>query len=221
MRALHYVASTLFKGLVVILPLALMIWVLYWLAYSLESGLGTFFRWVFPHRFYFQGMGIGLGLLFLFAVGILMRSPFVQRRFLYVQNMLRRIPWIKTLYGGFLDVVEFASVDKGQKFNRVVSVKMGDSDIRLIGFVTGEDFTSLGLGATAAGHVGVYLPMSYQIGGYFALVPRSTVESLDLSIEDATRMVFTAGMSAARQKAGRRRPRLEDDVPSHERRSPL
>ena len=209
MKLVRYVVKTVFKGLVVILPFALMALVLYWLAHSLESGLGAVFRWFFPDRFYFQGVGVGLGLLILYAVGVLMGSPFVQRQFQYVQRTLQRIPWIKTLYGGFLDVVEFASVEERKKFDRVVSIKVGESEIRLIGFVTGEDFASLGLGTTAVDHLGVYLPMSYQIGGFFALVPRSSVEPLALSIEDASRLVFTAGMSAGRREAGSRLARVE------------
>jgi uncharacterized membrane protein len=44
----------------------------------------------------------------------------------------------------------------------------------------------------------VYLPMSYQIGGYMIVVPRSMVEPVNLSVEDASRLVLTAGMSARR-----------------------
>jgi uncharacterized membrane protein len=46
--------------------------------------------------------------------------------------------------------------------------------------------------------VGVYLPMSYQIGGYTVFVPRSSVERIEMSVEDAMRFVLTAGMSSSK-----------------------
>jgi uncharacterized membrane protein len=61
--------------------------------------------------------------------------------------------------------------------------------------VTQENLVSLPQVTGTSDMIVVYLPMSYQIGGYMALVPRSAVELIDMSIEDATRLVFTAGMS--------------------------
>jgi uncharacterized membrane protein len=45
--------------------------------------------------------------------------------------------------------------------------------------------------------VAVYLPMSYQIGGYTTMIPRSAIQPVDMSIEEAMRFAVTAGMSAA------------------------
>jgi uncharacterized membrane protein len=43
----------------------------------------------------------------------------------------------------------------------------------------------------------VYFPMSYQIGGYTALLPRSRIEPLDIPVEAAMRLVLTGGISGA------------------------
>lgn len=51
--------------------------------------------------------------------------------------------------------------------------------------------------------VAVYLPLSYQIGGYTLLVPRSAVKPVDMSLEDAMRFTLTAGLSS-KIHAGRR-----------------
>jgi uncharacterized membrane protein len=39
--------------------------------------------------------------------------------------------------------------------------------------------------------------MSYQIGGYTALVPRSSVQPVDMTLEEAMRFTLTAGVSAS------------------------
>jgi uncharacterized membrane protein len=41
----------------------------------------------------------------------------------------------------------------------------------------------------------VYMPMSYQVGGYTALVPRASVQPVDMSFEEAMRFTLTAGLS--------------------------
>lgn len=49
--------------------------------------------------------------------------------------------------------------------------------------------------------VAVYLPMSYMIGGYTLLIPRSQITPIDLSFEDAMRFAVTAGLSVSTQDA--------------------
>jgi len=50
--------------------------------------------------------------------------------------------------------------------------------------------------------VAVYVPMSFQIGGYTVYVSRACVENIDMSVEDAMRRILTAGLSTS--GAGRR-----------------
>jgi uncharacterized membrane protein len=79
-----------------------------------------------------------------------------------------------------------------------VAVSIADN-MRLVGFVTRENTTELPHARDTGDEiVGVYLPMSYQIGGYTLFVPRSAIERMDMSVEDAMRFVLTAGMSSSR-----------------------
>jgi len=76
-----------------------------------------------------------------------------------------------------------------------VAVSLG-SDVRLVGFLTREDASGLPDGlASADDVVGVYLPMSYQIGGFTVFVPKAAVHPLAMSVEDAMRFTLTAAMS--------------------------
>ena len=60
--------------------------------------------------------------------------------------------------------------------------------------VTIEDLNAAGL-AQGDDEVAVYLPMSYQIGGYTLLLPRRCLTPLEMGFEDAMRFVITAGLS--------------------------
>ena len=63
-------------------------------------------------------------------------------------------------------------------------------DCRLIGFVTNPRFEL----EDGSERVSVYLPMSYQIGGFMVLLSPDRLEPLDISVEDAMRLVLTAGV---------------------------
>jgi uncharacterized membrane protein len=64
---------------------------------------------------------------------------------------------------------------------------------RVIGFVTQENAKLPGIG-TDTSLVAVYLPMSYQIGGYTLYLPRDRIQPTELSVEAAMRIVLTGGL---------------------------
>ena len=66
----------------------------------------------------------------------------------------------------------------------------------MIGFVTQDNASLPGL-ADGGDLVAVYLPMSYQIGGYTVYLPRDQIEATDLSVEQAMRIVITGGLQGA------------------------
>jgi uncharacterized membrane protein len=119
----------------------------------------------------------------------------------YWDDFLGRIPFVKTLYGGFRDVVSLLPSGSGEKrdLQRVVLARF--ADVHAIGFVTREDVPSV-LNAHG-GHdwVTVYFPMSYAFGGYTLYLPRDRTQPLDISVEDAMRLAITAGLTAAGNRA--------------------
>jgi len=190
------------KGLIVILPIVTVVALVLWLIHSLESLLGRLAVAILGPSVYFPGMGILLALVLSCFVGLLMNTRPIQRVFDRWESVLRRIPLVKTLYGAMQDLASLLSSEKRSKFNRVVLVTLGETDVKLVGFVTREDLTGLALGGPDT--IAVYLPMSYQIGGYLAVVPRSSVTQVDMSVEDASRLVFTAAVSVGGKNGGPR-----------------
>jgi uncharacterized membrane protein len=69
-----------------------------------------------------------------------------------------------------------------------------------MGFVTRDDLAGLPPGMGEPGMIMVYMPMSYQVGGYTALVPRASVQPVDMSFEEAMRFTLTAGLSVPAAK---------------------
>ena len=107
------------------------------------------------------------------------------------EGILLRIPFVKTIYNGIRDIAHFLTPSEERKeIGTPVLVRLTD-DMRVIGFVTGTKMPY----ECEEESVAVYMPMSYQIGGYTIYIPKSRIEPLNMPVEQAMRMVLTAGMA--------------------------
>src|SRR5690606_14396222 len=93
------------------------------------------------------------------------------------------------------DFLSFFDSTKKKDFSKVVIVKIGGQEI--LGFITREAFDGLPQGIGGPDKVAVYLPMSYQLGGYTIMVNREMVTPVDMSLEDAMKFALTGGVSKA------------------------
>ncbi len=186
--------SALVRGLVVVLPLGFTIWLLWWLGSSTESLLRPLILLVVPAEHYLPGMGIAAALVLLLVAGTLFNALLVQSALASWERFLDRIPVVKTIYGATRDFVKLIPTgNKRRDLRRVVLARFGEAQV--IGFVTQDDASELGIVEPGDDLVAVYFPMSYQIGGYTALLPRSRVQPIDVPVEAAMRLVLTGGIS--------------------------
>lgn len=194
------------SGLAVLLPAALTFAVLYWLVTSAEQGSLSLFTLFFDEEDYVPGLGtVGL-LVLIFLVGLLSRAWLFRKLLNGFEGLLNRIPLIKSVYGSIKDFFDyFAPSEAKKKFNQAVILDWDQPKMNLLGLITREDLQILqekseegSLGEKAEEKVAVYLPMSYQIGGYMVLIERSKLKPLNMDFEDALRFIFTAGVSTSK-----------------------
>jgi uncharacterized membrane protein len=184
------------------LPALLTIYILFWLVSSAETVLGGMLKMLLPMGWYIPGMGLlaGLAVTFLFGLGL---NAFLVRRLLdWGERLADNIPVIKTLYGSLKDFIGFFANQRDSQFSQVVTMDLefGGKPMRMIGFVTRSDFSGLPAGIGEEGEIAVYLPLSYQIGGYTVIVPRSSVQPVNISTHHAMGFVVTGGMSTDKAK---------------------
>jgi uncharacterized membrane protein len=192
---LKFITRNILTGLVTILPVALTIYLLYWIAVSAETVLGSMIRSIFPEIIYWPGIGLIATLALAFAVGLLMHAYVVQQLFAKGEQILYRMPLIKSVYKAIRDFFQYFSPTAKKEFEQVVSVLIGDTGMKVIGFVTQAIPERLPEGFREEDSILVYLPLSYMIGGYAVLVPRSAVRPLDMNMEEAMRFTLTAGVT--------------------------
>lgn len=195
------ITGTFLTGLVTVLPVVATIYVLVWLAVAAESLLASGLHLVFPEVPYRPGLGVALGVVIIFLVGLLMRTLVARTVFAWAESLLYRVPLVKSIYGMLRDFFNFLSQPKKKGMQQVVMVRLGDTDMRLIGFVTRKDLSGLPAGVAGDDAVAVYIPFSYQIGGYTVLMPRKAVQPVAMSLEEAMRFALTAGLSTTSPQA--------------------
>ena len=195
MRRFSY-GKVFLRGLATLLPVILTVYLLWWFGTSMERGLGAALEWILPEGYYLPGLGLVLGVAITFACGLLMYAQLVRRFFRLWERLFERVPLIKTVYGPIKDLMSFLTQADGEdRFGQVVMVEFEDIGARLLGFMTCEGADKVSGLARDAENVAVYLPMSYQIGGFMVLVPRSAVEPVEMSVDAALKLVITAGMT--------------------------
>nr|WP_136250462.1 DUF502 domain-containing protein [Ningiella ruwaisensis] len=191
---LNRILMLIFKGLLTVLPIGLTLYLLHWLTISVESLVAPYFS----HAFYFPGLGILSTLIFLAAVGIAVNAYVVKSLLGYGNRFFERLPLIKTLYGAIRDAVALFQVSKNEGEKRPVSVEIAP-DMHVIGFITNEKIAQRVF--PNQDKIPVYMPLSYQIGGYTVYVPKSKVSELDIDVETAMRLAITGGNSLEAPKS--------------------
>lgn len=179
------------RGLIAVTPIAITIAILVWLFSFLENLIGGLIKEVIGKQYYFPGLGILVALIFIFFVGLIINNFLIQKVYGLGDKLLNRIPLVKTLYGSVTDLMSFFKKEDESKGSRVVIVELQEG--RLVGLVTRETFEGLPEGFDKEDEIAVFIPMSYQIGGFTVMIPRSKVKPIAMTVEEGMRFVVTAG----------------------------
>ncbi len=176
-RLLGYFA----RGLVLLVPLAVTIWVC-WLVFTRVDGwLGL------P----IPGAGFVATLVLITVVGFLGSSLLTRSAVSVLEGLLSRLPFVRLLYGSTKDLLN-AFVGEKRRFDKPVLMTFSPgSPLLMVGFVTQESLDHLGLPS----FVSVYCPHSYNFSGQLYVVPSSQVTPLDVASADAMAFVVSGGVS--------------------------
>jgi uncharacterized membrane protein len=186
------------RGLIAVAPLALTLALLLWLFNTLEGIFSVPIKAIIGAQYYFSGLGILVALVFIFLIGTIINNWIAQKVSTAFEKLLRRIPFVKTLYNSIGEMMSYFQSKETQKEEQVVIVEI--DGMKLIGLVTRESFTGLPKGIGEEGDIAVYLPMSYQIGGYTVILPKERVKRIAMSVEEGMRFAVTAGVLSQHKK---------------------
>ncbi|MFZ5877698.1 MAG: DUF502 domain-containing protein [Nitrospirota bacterium] len=179
-------------GLLVVTPLWGTYLILKALFLSLEGVLGNLLA---SHTaFYIPGLGIVVLAILLLAVGMMATNIFGRKFVQAWENLLKRVPVVKTIYQVLKAVMDTLSIHNREQFSRVVLVEFPRKGQYSIAFVTGITKGEIQR-ITPQRLVNVYVPTTPNpTSGYFLFVPEPEIIPLSMSVEDAMKMLVSGGM---------------------------
>ena len=192
--SLRQLRNLFLQGLALIAPLVITVALLLWAGRAVELFMGDFLRILLPPGWYVPGMGVLAGLALTLAAGLIANLFLVRWLLQRFEKILDRIPLVKSLFQGLKDVSKFVATDGDKELGRPVAVHI--QGVKLVGFVMQEEAPLPGVEVENR-QIAVYLPMSYQIGGFTLYLARDQVSALDVSAEQAMRAILTGGSLAS------------------------
>jgi uncharacterized membrane protein len=169
------------RGLVLVVPLAVTIAVVWWVLTRIDGWLGLSI----------PGVGLAITIVAITVIG------FVGSTFLWGQvdewldEMLDRLPFVRILYSSTKDLLN-AFVGEKRRFDAPVLVQLSeDGAVRTFGFITQESLSALGL----PGDVAVYFPQSYNFAGQLVVVPAKRVTRLAAPSSDVLAFIVSGGVT--------------------------
>jgi uncharacterized membrane protein len=184
-------------GLLTVLPVLATLYLVLWLVAAMERFFGAQVKWLMPDEYYRTGMGLLLAVAIIFGVGLLTHALVFRRVFGWTERLLLEVPLVRSVYAALRDLFGLVASGQDEAALQVVSVTLPGTNLRAMGFVTRREFGDMPAGVGREGEVAVYLPMSYQIGGYTVFLPREQAVPVLMSREEAMKFILTAGLKTA------------------------
>ena len=186
----------LVAGVLVWLPILATVWVVTFILHLMDLTLDVLPPGYRPEAlvgFPLPGLGAVFALVVLLLTGLLVTNLIGRRLVVWGEELLNRIPVVRTVYGGVKSFAE-SVFSQSNAFRKVVMIEYPRAGAWSIGFLTAEDVPEVSdkLGSP---HVAVYISSALNAtAGYLVVVPRSAVVELDMSVDAAMKMIITCGV---------------------------
>ena len=181
---MNWLAKNFLRGLVIIVPIAATIWLLYRAFSWIDNLLG-------PSILGYRSPGLGLAVVLVVTILVgALASNYVGRRVVRLTDaVFTRAPLVRIVYASLKELLEAFVGDK-KRFDRPVAVAVTEA-VTTLGFVTQDDLSFLGMRERVA----VYLPFSYSMAGILLVVPASRVTPLDNDSARIMALIVSGGVS--------------------------
>ena len=181
-------------GLLVITPIWGTVLVLKTLFVTVDGILGNLLAKLVPPDYYVPGLGILTLFLLIFFTGLL-ATNFIGGQIVRLwEEFLHRVPVVRGIYSTLKSMMDILSFQQREKYNRVVLIQFPKDGHYCFAFVTGVTQGQV-QEISPDPLLNVYVPTSPNpTSGYFLLVPEKDVTPLDMSVEEAMKLIVSGGL---------------------------
>ena len=200
--------TSFLTGIVVIAPVALTIWLIWsvigWFdgfvlpfvpdAYRPEEILNTIFG--YDLKLNIRGVGVVVFLVFATLVGWLAKGLIGRSFIKYAENLVNRMPVVRSFYSGIKQIAETVFAQQERSFEKACMIEYPRKGIWAIGFISTPAKGEIADRNSSNGQmVSVFVPTTPNpTSGFLLFFPKKDIIELDMSIEDAAKLVISAGL---------------------------
>lgn len=181
------------RGLITLLPLLVTLWLLYFLFTFLDSILGNLITLITGRHM--PGLGLLLTLILIFFVGFFATFIISAQLFKLGEEMLCRVPIIKSIYTGVKQINDVLFMQKhADEYRRACLIEYPRKGVWSIGFITSDAATEIEAKLKEK-MINVFVANTpTPATGFLVLTPARDVILLDMKIEDAFKYVISGGV---------------------------
>lgn len=181
----------LIAGMLIWLPLGATLLVIRFVVGLLDTSLlliPTAYRPEIP------GLGVLLSIVLVLGTGAVAANYLGNRLVVWTEALLSRIPLVRTVYGGIKKLAETIFSDKSMSFRQPILVEYPRKGIWSVAFITGDPIGEV-QEKTAEHVLTCFVPTTPNpTSGFIVLVPERDIIRLEMSVEDAMRLVISLGV---------------------------
>jgi uncharacterized membrane protein len=147
------------------------------------------------------GLGLVMTVTIVILTGLLAANLFGRRVVAAWESLLARIPLVRSIYSAVKQVAETIFAANGEAFRKVLLIEYPRRGIWTLAFQTGIATGEIQR-RTEAEVITVFVPTTPNpTSGFIMMIPRNEVMELDMSVEDALKLVVSLGVVAPRETA--------------------
>ena len=183
------IRRTFLAGLVVVVPILITAFALFWLFRLLDGFLSPLIQEIIGKEI--PGLGILAEIVIIFLVGVVAANVLGSRLLIFLQNLLMRTPVVKNIYPTIRQIVEAFHPSSGSSFKKVVLVEYPRIGMYTFGFLTCE--VTLKGASNSQQFYSVYLPTNNLYLGHVALFKTEEVIITAFTVEEGLKIILSGG----------------------------
>jgi uncharacterized membrane protein len=190
------ISAAFIRGLIVLLPLLITIWLIFFFYNFLDGILGNIITLFIGHHI--PGLGFVLIIALILFVGLI--SPLlIGKRLIDVgDDIMNKVPVVKSIYSSVKQVNDVLFMERDTKgFNRACLVEYPRKGIWSVGFVTSDAAKEIEkkTGGWRNKMLNIFIANTpTPATGFLIVVPAKEVKLLDMKIDDAFKYVISGGV---------------------------
>jgi uncharacterized membrane protein len=182
-------------GLLITAPIAITLYVTWSLVDYIDAAVTGLLPDVINPRTYVDAPGVGIIILVLFLtlVGFLAANYLGRMAVRIGEGILGRTPVIRSFYAAVKQIFETVLSKQTQSFREVVMVEYPRKEMWALGFVIGRAPPEV-QSKVSEEIYSVFVPTMSFTSGYLVFAPRKDMTKVDMTIEEALKMIVSGGI---------------------------